>query len=115
MSNKDPNLSMKFLIGFFSVSIGWKQKNIPVNWEITKYKTFLIKFWLVFFIIVWFRLRDSEEGILGARRIYERWSDIEVDNLPEIILGIAILEKTLSINVLELLVTTPCWSIWGRK
>ena len=86
---------MKVFIGLFSVSIAWKQKIIPVNWEIIKYKTFLIKSGPVFFIIAWFRLRDIEEVILGARRIYERWSDIEVDNLPEIILGTAILEKSI--------------------
>ena len=43
--------------------------------------------------------------ILGATRNCGRWSSIEAIKLPEIILGTAMLEKILSVNDLELLVT----------
>ena len=53
--------------------------------------------------------------ILGATRDCGRWSDIEAVKLPEIILGTAMLEKKLSINVLELVVTLMGCSIWGNN
>ena len=53
--------------------------------------------------------------MLGTTRNCGRWSDIEAVKLPEIILGAAMLEKILSINVLELAVTLLSCRIWGRK
>ena len=55
-------------------------------------------------MIIGFRVRGIKK-ILGATRNCGRWSDIEAVKLPEIILGTAMLEKILSINVLELVVT----------
>ena len=45
----------------------------------------------------------------------EGWSDIEAAKLPESLLGTAMLEKRLTINVLELLVTLLGCSIWRSK
>ena len=42
-----------------------------------------------------------------------RWSDIEAVTLPEIMLGTAMLEKILSINVLKLLVPLLGYNICG--
>ena len=52
---------------------------------------------------------------LGAKRKCRRRCDIEVVKLPKTILGIAILEEILSINILELVVTLLGCSIWERK
>ena len=49
--------------------------------------------------------KEALKKILGATRNCKRWSDIEAVKLTEIILGRAMLEKILSINVLELVVT----------
>ena len=53
--------------------------------------------------------------IVGATGNCGSWSDIDPAKLPETILRIAVLEKLLSFNVLELLVTLLKCSIWGRK
>ena len=53
--------------------------------------------------------------ISGTSRNSGRWSDVEAVKLLKIVLGTAMLEKILSINVLELLVTLLGCSIWGRK
>ena len=52
---------------------------------------------------------------LGAKRNSGRRSDIEVIKLPNTILGIAMLKETLSINILELVVTLIGCSIWEGK
>ena len=49
--------------------------------------------------------------ISGTSRNCGRWSDIEAVKLSKIVLGTAMLEKILSINVLELLVTVLGCSI----
>ena len=43
---------------------------------------------------------------------HEGWSDIEAAKLPESLFGTAMLEKRLTINILELLVTLLGCSIW---
>ena len=53
--------------------------------------------------------------VSGAKKNCGGWSDIEAVKLTGIILGTAKLEKILSINVLELVVTLLGCSIWGRK
>ena len=53
--------------------------------------------------------------ISGTSRNSGSWSDVEAVKLLKIVLGTAMLEKILSINVLELLVTLLGCSIWGRK
>ena len=60
--------------------------------------------WSVSFIINGLRVKDIEKGIRATRN-GGRWSDIEAIILPEVILGTATLEKILSIDVLEFLVT----------
>ena len=52
------------------------------------------------------------QKILEGTRNYGRWSDIEAVKLPEIILRTAMLEKILSICVLQLLVTLLGCSAW---
>ena len=52
---------------------------------------------------------------LGAERYCKKRSDIEVVKLPETILSTTMLEKILSINVLELFVSLVGCSIRGRK
>ena len=42
---------------------------------------------------------------LGAKSYCKKWSDIDLVELPETILGTTMLEKLLSINVLKLLVS----------
>ena len=110
---KSQSFQGKF-IRFSCVCVWRKQKNIPVNWEIIKYKSFLIKSWLVAFIIIGLRVRGIENDIRSYKKLW-KWSDIEAANLPEIILGTVMLEKISSINVLELLVTLLGCSKWGRK
>ena len=53
--------------------------------------------------------------MLVDTRACRRWSGIEAVKLIKTILETAILEKTLSINVLELLFTLVGCNIWGRK
>ena len=66
------------------------------------------------FIIIGFRVRGIEKGIRSYKNC-GGWSDIEAVKLTGIILGTAMLEKILSINVLELVVTLLGCKIWGRK
>ena len=91
-----------------------KAANYPIRLRNIKYKVFLIKSRPVSFIIIGFRVRGIKK-IAGATRNCGRWSDSAVVKLPEIILGTAMLEKVLSINVLELVVTLLGCRIWGRK
>ena len=70
----------------------------------------MIKSWPASFIFIGLRIREIEK-ILAAIRNCGRWSDIEAVKLPEVVLGIAILEKMLSINNLELLFTLVGCSI----
>ena len=83
----------------FSVHVRWKQKIIAIKWETIQYKFFLIKSWLISFIVIWFRVRGIKNDIRSYNKL---WKMVK---LPEIILGTAMLEKMLSINVLELVLT----------
>ena len=69
----------------------------------------LIKSWPVFFIIIGFRVRGIKK-VLGVTRNCKNYK-----KLPEIILGTAMSEKILSINVIELVVTLLGCRTWGRK
>ena len=84
---------------FFSVHVRWKQKIIPIKWETIQYKFFWIKSWLISFIVIWFRVRGIKNDIRSYNKL---WKMVK---LQEIILGTAMLEKMLSINVLELVLT----------
>ena len=53
--------------------------------------------------------------ILGATRNCGKWFNIEAVKFPEIILAIAMLEKILPINVLEIFVVLLGCRTWRRK
>ena len=55
------------------------------------------------------------KSIFRITRNYGRWSVKVTLKLPDTILGKTVLEKILSINVLELLFSLVGCSIWGRK
>ena len=66
-----------------------------------------------FFQIYWtWHERICKTRILGPTKNCGWWSDIENIKLPEIICAAATSERTLSINILELLFTLLCCDIW---